>query len=412
MKRIGDVVLRGSGWSFLSILLMVMATAFAWRPMGAFAASVVDGFNPNANALVLSIAIQSDGKILVGGYFTSIGGQTRNHIARLNPDGTLDTTFVDPNANDLVSAIASIASIAIQSDGKILVGGSFRFIFGQSRDRIARLNPDGTLDTTFVDLKADNSVLSIAIQSDGKILVGGYFTSIGGQTRNCIARLNPDGTLDTTFNPKFVKNILPSVYSIAVQSDGKILVGGHFTIIGGQTRNHIARLNPDGTLDTTFVDPNLKANDSVDSIAVQTDGKILVGGGFTSIGGQTRNYIARLNPDGTLDTTFNPKFVKNYSHHVDSIAVQTDGKILVGGHFPIIGGQTRNHIARLNPDGTLDTTFVDLNANADVSSIAVQTDGKILVGGDFTSIGGQTRNHIARLNPNGTNANKKDRLHF
>jgi uncharacterized delta-60 repeat protein len=404
MKRIGDVVLRDSGWSFLSILLMVMATAFAWRPMGAFAASVVDGFNPNAKEGVSSIALQSDGKILVGGHFTSIGGQTRNHIARLNPDGTLDTTFVDPNANDLVH------SIAVQTDGKILVVGCFTSMGGQTRNHIARLNPDGTLDTTFVDPNANANVYSIAIQSDGKILVGGYFRFIFGQSRDSIARLNPDGTLDTTFVDLKANSL---VYSIAVQTDGKILVGGNFTSIGGQTRNCIARLNPDGTVDTTF-NPKFVKNilPSVYSIAVQTDGKILVGGHFTSIGGQTRNYIARLNPNGTLDTTF---VDPNANKGVLSIAVQTDGKILVGGWFTSIGGQTRNHIARLNPNGTLDTTFVDLKAKPDnsvFSSIAIQSDGKILVGGYFTSIGGQTRNHIARLNPDGTKSEKKDRLHF
>jgi uncharacterized delta-60 repeat protein len=167
----------------------------------------------------------------------------------------------------------------------------FSTIGGQTRNRIARLNADGTLDTTF-NPNANNYVYSIATQSDGKILVGGLFTSIGGQTRNKIARLNTDGTADSTFDP----NADSIVFSIATQSDGKILVGGIFTNIGGQTRNRIARLNADGTLDSTF-DPN--ADNGVYSIAIQSDGKILVGGAFTSIGigGQPRNYIARLTND-------------------------------------------------------------------------------------------------------------------
>jgi uncharacterized delta-60 repeat protein len=249
---------------------------------GVYAASAIDGFNPNANGDVYSVAVQPDGKILVGGTFTSIGGQPRNYIARLNPDGTLDTTF-NPNAD------YGLLSIAVQPDGRILVGGEFASIGGQTRNRIARLNPDGTLDTTF-NPNADNWVRPFAVQTDGRILVGGWFTNIGGQARNRIARFHPDGTLDTTFNP----NANDAVVSIAVQADGRILVGGSFTAIGGQTRNRIARLNPDGTLDTTF-DPN--ANDVFHSITVQQDGKILVGGRFTSIGGQTRNRIARLSMD-------------------------------------------------------------------------------------------------------------------
>jgi uncharacterized delta-60 repeat protein len=154
-------------------------------------------------------------------------------------------------------------------------------------------------------------------------------------------------------------------------------------------------LNTDGTVDTTF-DPS--ANSSVFSIAVQTDGKILIGGSFTTLNGGTvtRNLIARLNTDGTVDTTFNP----NADNTVVSIAVQTDGKILIGGDFSTLNGGTvtRNRIARLNADGTVDTTF-DPNVNSAVFSIAVQTDGKILIGGAFSTLNGGTvtRNRIARL---------------
>jgi len=223
--------------------------------------------------------------------------------------------------------------------------------------------------------------------------VGGQFTQIGGGARNHIARLYPNGTLDATFNP----NANSNVYSIAVQEDGKILVGGAFTTVGGGTRNKIARLNPDGTLDLDF-DPNV--NDTVVSIAVQKDGKILAGGDFTTLSGVIRNRIALLRPELTPDgilLDFNP----NISDRVASIAVSADGKILVGGQFATIGGVTRNAIARLNPDGTLDMGF-NPSANNTVLSIVVQADGKILVGGLFTTIGGVTRNHIAQLYPEGT----------
>ena len=402
---------------------------------------VADSWAPNANFLVLSIAVQSDGKILAGGQFTSIGGQTRNHMARLDPTTGAADLF-NPDANSHVYAIS------VQPDGKILAGGTFISIGGQTRHHIARLDPvTGAADSFNPD--AGSTVLTIALQTDGKILAGGDFTSIGGQPRSRIARLDATtGLADPSFDP----NANGGVYAIAVQADGKILVGGVFSgpsSIGGQPRNRMARLDPttgladsfnpnptgvivssiavqsdgkilgggdftmpppnpppprtsiarwetDGRLDQTL-NLNLGAADSyVRATAVQPDGKFLIGGFFSSVLGVTRTNIARLNTDGTLDMAFDPR--ANEPSIVDSIAVQADGKILVGGTFTTIGGQTRNRIARLDPATGLADSF-NPNANDEVRSIAVQADGKILVGGTFNSIGGQTRNYIARLDP-------------
>jgi uncharacterized delta-60 repeat protein len=358
--------------------------------------SALDGFDPNANGAIRVVVVQPDGKILIGGDFTTLspnGGApvTRNRIARLNPDGTLDTAF-DPNADNEVYAIA------VQEDGKILAGGGFTDIGGKTRSYLARLNPDGTLDTAF-DPNANNIVQSIAVQTDGQIVVAGFFNganSIGGQTRNYIARLDATTGLADSFNP----NANSYVFSIAVQADGKVLAAGDFSGIGGQTRNHIARLDAATGLADSF-DPN--ANEYVYSIAVQADGKILAGGFFQSIGGQARNNIARLDATTGLADSFNP----NPNHRIISIALQADGKILVGGSFSganSIGGQTRNNIARLDATTGLADSF-DPNANGDVRSIAVQADGKILAGGGFTTLGGGSgtalRNGIGRLETDG-----------
>jgi len=370
--------------------------------------SALDGFDPNANGtVVVVVVVQPDGKILIGGDFTTLspnGGApvTRNRIARLNPDGTLDTVF-NPNANGIVR------SIALQADGKILVGGSFNganSIGGQTRNRIARLDATTGQADSF-NPNAAGEVDVIAVQGDGKIVVGGDFNganSIGGQTRNRIARLDATTGLADSFDP----NANGNVRSIAVQGDGKILVGGDFNganSIGGQVRNYIARLDPTTGLTDSF-DPN--ANNFVQSIAVQADGKILVGGGFNSansIGGQTRNFIARLDATTGQADSFNPNAVGE----VDVIAVQGDGKILAGGTFngaSSIGGQTRNRIARLDAMTGQADSF-DPNANMfGVYTIAVEADGKILAGGDFTSLspdggGAVTRNHIARLETDG-----------
>ena len=243
-----------------------------------------DSFDPNVNlnGIIHAIAIQSDGKILVGGDFINIGGQPRKYIARLDPVTGLADSF-DSNPNN------SVSSLAIQSDGKILVNGSFGAIGGQPRRYIARLDSvTGNADS--FNPNPDDVVRAIAIQSDGKILVGGFFLNIGGQQRNRIARLDAVTGLADSFDPSSSSN----VNSIAVQSDGKILAGGNFTNIGGQPRFRIARLDATTGAADSF---NPNANSEVYSIAVQPDGKILVGGFFTTIGGQTRIRFARLSND-------------------------------------------------------------------------------------------------------------------
>jgi uncharacterized delta-60 repeat protein len=376
--------------------------------------SALDGFDPNANGLVRVAVVQPDGKILIGGDFTTLAPNgrlpvTRNYIARLNTDGTVDPTF-NPSAN------SSVQAIALQSDGKIILGGDFNAFApngGASiiRGNLARFNADGTIDTTF-DPRANGSVHAIAVQADGGIVIGGEFQQFnpgGGATvlRNRIARLNPNGALDTTFDPK-ANN---TVESLAVQPDGRILMGGRFTTLapnGGATvtRNYVARLNVDGTLDAAF---NPNPDSILGGIAVQPDGKILIGGAFITLtpnGGSpiARNHLARLNADGTVDVAFNP----NVNGFVRLIILQPDGKVLIGGGFNSLapnGGSSvvRKYIARLNPDGTLDPG-VDANPNDQVWAIALQPDGKIVVGGVFfsaNSFRGQTRNRIARLEKDG-----------
>jgi uncharacterized delta-60 repeat protein len=340
-------------------------------------------FNPGSNAWVGALEIQSDGKILVGGDFSTLAGVDRDLIGRLNPDGTLDVNF-NPGVGN-----GSIYTMAVQADGKIIVGGAFNTLGGQPRQNIARLNPDGSHDFGF-NPGANAAVTALAMQTDGKILVGGVFNTLGGQPRTYLGRLNPDGSLDTTFNPGAD---LP-VDVLALQADGKILVGGYFTELAGQPREHIGRLNPDGSLDLTF-DPG--ADNRVYALAIQPDGKIVVGGEFSTLAGQTRDFIGRLNPDGSLDSTFNP--IANAA--VNTLALQSDGKIVVGGWFTVLGAERRDHIGRLNPDGTLDKLF-DPRADGTVHVLGLQTDGKIVVGGWFTMLGAQSRQNIGRLNPDGS----------
>ncbi|MBL0025187.1 MAG: T9SS type A sorting domain-containing protein [Saprospiraceae bacterium] len=244
-------------------------------------------------------------------------------------------------ANDLIQRIA------IQNDGKIIIVGRFNSYNGTSRNRVARLNADGSLDETFnPGTGANDDVWSSAIQSDGRIIIGGNFTSVNEMSRNRIARLNADGSLDGTFNPGTGAN--DDVWSSAIQSDGRIIIGGNFTTYGGTARNRITRLNPDGSLDASF-NPNTGVNDRVRSSAIQTDGKIIIGGLFTFVNGTSRNRVARLNTDGSLDITFNPG--TGADEFVYTITIQSDRKIIIGGNFTLYNGTGRNRIARIITDG-------------------------------------------------------------
>ena len=364
------------------------------------AQSALDGFDPSVTggSPVFVVVVQPDGKILLGGSFSSLfpnGGPSvpRNNIARLNPDGTVDLNF-DPNVD---SPGNYVSCIAVQPDGKILIGGTFTHVFGQTRNYLARLDATTGLADSF-NPDPNSIVESITVQADGKILVGGAFGSIGGQPRPYIARLDPSTGQADSFNPSPDNGL----NSVVVQADGKILAGGYFMSIGGQPRHRIARLDPITGLADSF---NPNANDWVYSIAVQADGKILAGGLFNgpnSIGGQTRNRIARLDPTTGLADSFNP----NANMPVRSLTLQPDGKVLASGTFTSVGGQSRNLIARLDSITGLADSF-DPNANGDiVYSLAVQADGKVVAGGRFNMLapsGGPPvlRYRIARLEKDG-----------
>jgi uncharacterized delta-60 repeat protein len=340
------------------------------------------------------IAVQPDGKILIGGYFTTYNGTTANRIARLNADGTIDNTFTGTGANSVVS------TIAVQPDGKILIGGVFTTYNGVTKNGIVRINNDGTIDPTFSGTGTGGNtttyIATIAVQPDGKILIGGYFPIYNGVAKNHIARLNADGTIDNTFTGTGAGGN-SAVQSIALQPDGKILIGGSFTTYNGVAKNGIARLNANGTLDNTFTGTG--ANNGVYSIALQSDGKILIGGFFTTYNGVAKNCIVRLNADGSIDNTFTGTGANN---GVSTIALQPDGKILIGGFFTSYNGVGKLCIVRLNANGTLDNTFTGTGANNSVFSIALQPDGKILIGGSFTQYNGVAKNFIVRLNADGT----------
>ena len=306
---------------------------------------------------------------------------TRNNIARLNTDGTLDTAF-NPNAND------AVYSIAVQADGKILVGGNFtEHIGGQTRNRIARLDPTTGLADSFNPNANESSVDSIAVQADGKILAGGDFTSIGGQTRNRIARLDPTTGLADSFDPNANGSCLFNRGAGGRQDSG----GRRFHAASADRR---ATASPGSIPRPAWQIRSTRTRTmSVHAIAVQADGKILVGGDFTTIGGQTRNRIARLDATTGLADSFNPNANDQCLFNRGAGGRQDFG----GRRFHPASADRR---ATASPGSIPRPAWLIRSTRTrtiSVYSIAVQADGKILAGGNFTSIGGQTRNLFARL---------------
>jgi uncharacterized delta-60 repeat protein len=467
---------------FSSVAQIVLLTLFSAFSIFAAAGDIDTAFAPSAyNTLVGSgrtIAVQADGKVLIGGGFTVINNIARVGIARLNTDGSLDTSFYP------VDLIGDVKAIAIQPDGKILIGGGFQVV-NSSRKYIIRLNADGSLDTTFADISSGfNSNVSpsfvnnIRIASDGKILFSGQFDILG---RSTVARLNSDGTLDTGFYlPGFGGTVLDfdvqtdgkvvltgsdvgrynsdgsidNTFTVAqtggttkvrVLPSGKILIGGNFNSVNGIQQGRFARLNSDGSLDINFNVNGLGANSDVNDIFVAADGKIFIGGNFSLYNGVPRNKLAKLNADGTLDTSFffTPPSASTYIGEIDAgiggqiyitgtatgsatdsvgrlnsdgsidgsfipakaggggivrdIVRQPDGKFIIAGLFTVVNGVPKTDIARLNADGSVDTMFHStvFNANSPLAKVALQADGKILVAGGFIP-------GIVRLNSDGT----------
>ncbi|MEP7148733.1 MAG: FG-GAP-like repeat-containing protein, partial [Acidobacteriota bacterium] len=387
--------------------------------------NLITGFDPSANPVnyVYAVAVQTDGKPFIGGQGDPSPAVNAPLVFRTNLDGTLDAGF---DARIGFNGIG--ARLRVQPDAKILASGQFRNAYASDRFDIVRFNADGSLDvgfipSTFIGIEASTILTGLDVQADGKILrAGTSSTGSGGtadrlqadgsfdfniqnpnrprdirvlpngqilySTVNSLKRLNSNLTVDATF----ATTISGDVYRIALQSDGKILIGGSFTQVNGANRNGIARLNFDGTLDTTF---NFfgGANGTVYDIAIQTDGKLIIAGEFTGVNFDTaRKYIARLNSDGSLDTGYAP----SVNAPVYALKFQPDGRLLIGGDMTLVNGVARTRFARLNANGSLEPSF-NISTNDTVRSIELQADGKILYAGEFTKTNGQSTVGIGRL---------------
>ncbi|MGV1079940.1 MAG: delta-60 repeat domain-containing protein, partial [Candidatus Nanopelagicales bacterium] len=312
--------------------------------------------------------------------------------------GDRDASFTPLTLNDVVYSVTELTVGA--NAGKYLIGGIFTDAGGDTAtDYVARLNVDGTRDSTFTPLTLSSSVRTVTEltvgANAGKYLIGGLFTNAGGNAAtDHVARLNVDGTRDSTFTPLTLSSSVRTVTELTVGANaGKYLIGGYFVDAGGNTAtDRVARLNADGTRDSTFTPLTLNA--SVASAAEVTvgvnAGKYLIGGYFTDAGGDTAtDYVARLNADGTRDTAFTPVSLNDTVFTVTEVTVGANaGKYLIGGYFTDTGTV---RVARLNADGTRDTSFTPVSLNDPVFTVTEVTvganAGKYLIGGYFTDTG-------------------------
>ena len=368
-----------------------------------FAGSIANSVN--------DVAIQTDGKILVG-INNDGNGLVTKFFVRLNTSGAIDASFNvgQPGAN------SSVMAIKVQGDGKILVGGDFSG-FNDLSSNFTRINADGSLDAGFDNRSFIGGVKTIKIQADQKILIGfGEYKDIypAELEEEKVTRLNADGSPDASFQYDFYSELNESVFDVLVQPDGKILVGETFVSrqAGSYARyiNHAAaqvtpgmkdfrinRYNSDGSRDQQFGINGSQTgpNRTVLAVATQADGKLLIGGSFFTYNGVLANYFARLNADGSRDAGFNTGGI-GFDKKVNSIAVQADGKIIAAGVFTKYNGVAASTIVRLNSDGSRDASFnapVFSPGEEEIFAIKIQADGKIIAGG---------LNKLVRLNANGT----------
>ncbi len=413
---------------------------------------VGSGFSNEYPQTPATVALQPDGRILVGGGFLSYDGISRTRLVRLLPDGSVDASFDPGSGPD-----GRVWDIELLPDGRIMIVGDFMIVQGAARPRVARLLSDGALDPSFAPLAgADDLITSVAVQSDGKAILGGTFTSVQGVPRSCIARLNVNGTLDASFDPgSGVQGIAPDdfvgprVDGVAVQPDGNIVAVGSFSTYNGVARGCITRILATGAIDPLF-DPLGGSTRSITSCDLRVDGQILVAGLFMDYGG--RSGVALLNVDGSMD----PSFITGFHTNTVEFAINLGGyKVLVGGGFNsfssdppisslemllpdgstnwtfhrgsgfnasprdmlvlpdnsilVAGGFTRFNgsfvpkVVRLTEDGEFDPTYpVGSGPNGTVRGMARLADGRVVIHGDFTQVDGVPRAGIARLNADGS----------
>lgn len=334
-----------------------------------------DSFLAPIASVIRGIAVQTDGKILTS--------SPNNGVRRFEVNGVIDPSF------GWIQGI-QVEGITMLPDGKSLLTGDFTTILGQTQRGIARVHTNGAFDTSFRPQVLGGRVHCVLIQRDETLYIGGSFTNFGTATSKKLCRVRMDGSVIGGFNA----GCEADVHAIAAQTGGRLLVGGSSGKIGGEYRMPLARIYSDGSLDRSFAS---SINGDVTGVVVQPDDKILVCGYFSRVNGMERNALARLHVDGTVDAEFRPELSFNDVYNrLLTIALQADGKILIGGHLTAVAGQPRFGIARLHPDGDVDLQFAPAASPSWGSAIALQKDGSILAAG-YLRVGNGEERSLARF---------------
>jgi len=370
---------------------------------------VGSGFTPDTTNSIVQLP---NGKLVIVGQFTSYNGTPASQIIGLNYDGTVNTGFTYGSGLN-----GDGVRIETQSDGKLIIGGRFYTYNGTLSSKIVRINQDGSWDSSYsvssgfttggTYTNTSLGVTSLSLQSDDKVVVAGSFDAYKGTSISGFCRLNTDASLDTTFSG-ITTGFNDTVNDIKIQSDGKILCCGTFTQYNGVTRNRIVRLNSDGSYDTSFSGITTGFNGQANQIEIQSDGKIIVVGQFSTFNGVTRNRIVRLNTNGSFDTSF---IIGNtsgtgFNSEVQAACILSNGKIVCGGRFTAYSGITANKICGLNSNGTYDSTFVygtgfGVLPSSEVTDIDQLSNGKLIVSGEFTTYNDIPAIRMVRLDSDG-----------
>ncbi|MBK9539439.1 MAG: delta-60 repeat domain-containing protein [Flavobacteriales bacterium] len=322
-----------------------------------------------ADRFVSFVAVQPDGKVLVAGGETIAPDTSVLWVGRLNPDGSLDNTFAIANAFDTAD-VNTIRGMALTSDGKVIVAGFFSAFNGVPQQGLLRLNADGTVDGGFTpDAALSGEIWCMALRSNDKVLLGGR-SLLNDAGQNAMVQLNTDGSVDNTFDSgtgfalPSQPGVDPHLYSLLIDLDGKVAVGGRFDVFDGEPHEGLVRLNIDGSNDATF-DTGLGCTGSIYTMSLDQDGSIVAAGNFQEYDGYGVGNIARIASDGGLDTGFNPgtgfmsRAMGSYEvgTAVTALAMQADSSFYAAGLFHGYNGVPRNRIARVLADGEVDPTF-------------------------------------------------------
>ncbi len=359
--------------------------------------NIGEGFNDN----VFDCAETLDNGFIFVGVFTRYQQKGRTRVAKLWSNGTLDLSFNELGTGlNRTHAYYTVSTIHKLSSGDLLVGGSFTGYNNILQNGFVKIDVNGVPDPSFNSgTGPDGDIHSFAEDAQGRILIGGRFDKFNGAPTNGLVRTFADGTVDPGF--ALDASFVFGVRAVEPLSSGQLLVAGYEPVYAAPSLARIKRLNEDGTIDPTFnAGGTGPSGGAIDQILRQPDGKILLAGYFFTYNGVSRRHILRLNSNGTLDNGFTVGV--GFSHRVHCIALQPDGKILVGGEFISYNGASVHKIARLLPDGSLDGSFTPPEIDGSIHAMLQRPDGKIYIGGDFINVGNESRSRFALLNSDGS----------